>query len=382
MSKFTSTIACCLMVFFVSSAAFAQKTAKDFYQLSEKRLKDRDVEGALAALDKAIQLDPDHASLYGRRSELRIMTGQLDAALADLDKALLLDPELTVAYVARGNLRMMKGDMKGALNDLDNAIVRGEKSANVFAMRGNLRLMLQNPQGALSDFNAAISMNSGRVGNYLGRAAARNSTGDKAGALADYTYVIDAFEETERNGTAPNKKARELRANDILSPMINGPETTKPGDSKVTTKTTIVASINPEAEESMNAEEMEYLPNVAGAYMNRAQIRIRNGENEAALADLNKSVAVYPHFNAYQMRGEVSRTLGDLNAALADFSKSIELQPRVPLAYLERGVTLLLMGKDDEAEKDFNQVLTQNPEYKAMVENRRAEAKKEREKTP
>ena len=36
MSKFTSTIACCLMVFFVSSVAFAQKTAKDFYQLSEK----------------------------------------------------------------------------------------------------------------------------------------------------------------------------------------------------------------------------------------------------------------------------------------------------------------------------------------------------------
>jgi tetratricopeptide (TPR) repeat protein len=242
-------------------------------------------------------------------------------------------------------------------------------------------MMLQDPEGALSDFNAAISMNSGRVGNYLGRAAARNQTGDKAGALADYTYVIDAFEQEERKGTAPDKEARKVRANDMMSPMIHGPETPKPGDSKVTTKTAMVATINPEAEENMTPEEMEYLPNVAGAYMNRAQIHITNGNSDAALVDLNKSVAVYPHFSAYHMRGEVWRTRGDLNAALVDFNKAIDLQP-LALTYIERGVTLMLLGKDDEAEKDFNEVLKQNPEYKTMVDNRRAEVKKQRTKSP
>jgi tetratricopeptide (TPR) repeat protein len=322
------------------------------------------------------------ASLYGRRSELRIMKGLLDAALADLDKALLLDPELSMAYAARGNLRMMKSDTQGAMNDFDNAIVRGERSANVFAMRARLRLMLHNPEGALSDFNAAISMNSSRVGNYLGRAAARSQTGDKAGALADYTYVIDAFEEEERKGTAPDKEARKARANDIISPVIHGPETTKPGDSKVTTKTTMIATINPEAEETMTAEEMEYLPNVAGAYMNRGQIHKTNGDTEAALADLNKSLSVYPHWGAYELRGEVWRTRGDLNAALADFNKSIELQPDMVFTYLERGVTLMLAGRDEEAEKDFSMVLILSPMYKTMVDTRRAEAKQQRTKSP
>ena len=375
-------MACCLIVVFVGSTAFGQKTAEDFYKLSQKRLMDRDLDGALAALDKAIELKPDLAFLYGKRSDLRMMKGLLDAALADLDKALLLDPELTPAYARRGNLRMMKSDMTGAMNDFDNAIVRGERSANVFAMRARLRLMLQNPEGALSDYNAAISMNSGRVGNYLGRAAARNQTGDKAGALADYTYVIDTFEQAERNGTAPDKEARKVRANDIVSPVIHEPESSKPGDSKVTTKTTMVATINPEAEETMTAEEMEYLPNVAAAYMNRAQTYTTNGDSEAALADLNKSVAVYPHFGAYEMRGRVLRTRGDLNAALADFSKSIELQPGAAFAYLERGVTLMLLGRDDEAEKDFSKVLIRSPEYKTMVDNRRAEAKQQRTKSP
>ena len=387
MKQYISIMACCLMLIFAGSTVFAQKTAEDFYNLSLRRLVDRDLDGALAAIDKAIKLKPEMAQLYGTRSELRTMKGLVDDALADLDKALLLDPELTMAYVARGNLRMMKGDMTGALNDFDNAVVRGDRNANVFAMRARLRLMFNNPEGALSDFNAAISMNGNRVSNYLGRAAARSETGDKAGALADYTYVIDMFEEAERKGTAPDKEARKVRANDMLSPVIHGPEITKPGDSKVTTKTTIVATMNvatmnPEIERTMSAEEMEYLPNVAGAYMNRGQIHKTNGDTDAALADLNKSVAVYPHWGAYETRGEVWRTRGDLNAALADFNKSIELQPDMAFTYLERGVTLMLAGRNEEAEKDFSMVLTLNPMFKTMVDTRRAEAKQQRTKAP
>ena len=242
--------------------------------------------------------------------------------------------------------------------------------------------MLHDPEGALSDYNAAISMNSNRVGNYLGRATARSQTGDKAGALADYTYVIDMFEEAERKGTAPDKEARKVRANDLVSPVIEGPETTKPGDSKVTTKTTMVATMNPEAEETMTAEQMEYLPNVAGAYMNRAQIHKTNGNLDAALADVNKSVAVYPHFGAYELRGEVWRARGDLNAAMADFNKSIDLQPDMSFSHLERGVTLMLLGRDEEAEKDFRFVLMLNPMYKTMVDSRREEAKQQRTKSP
>jgi len=383
MKKYISMMTCCLVVvLFVTSSALAQKTAEDFYKLSEKRLKNRDLDGAIAALDKAIELEPDVAALYGKRSELRVMKGLLDAALTDLDKALLLDPELTTAYAERGSLRMMKNDMTGALNDFDNAIVRGERSANIFAMRANLRMMLNNPEGALSDYNAAISMNSGRIGNYVGRAAARDRTGDKAGAMADYTYVIDAFEQEERKGTAPDKEARKVRANDMTSPVIHGPEITKPGDSKVTTQTTMVATMNPEAEENMTPEEMEYLPNVAGAYMSRARIYQTNGNLDAAMADLNKSVALFPNFSAYQMRGELQRTRGDLKAALADMNKSIELQPGLGFTYLERAVTLILLGRDDEAEKDFSMFVLHDPQHKETVDIRRAEAKQQRTKTP
>lgn len=70
----------------------------------------------------------------------------------------------------------------------------------------------------------------------------------------------------------------------------------------------------------------------------------------------------------------------DLDGALA--SKVIERQPRLPAAYLERGATLLLMGKDAEAEKDFAQCLALDARMATTVENRRTAAKSQREKEP
>jgi hypothetical protein len=64
MKKHISMMACCLIVFLAGATAFAQKTAEDFYKLSQKRLMNRDLDGALAALDKAIELKPGLAALY------------------------------------------------------------------------------------------------------------------------------------------------------------------------------------------------------------------------------------------------------------------------------------------------------------------------------
>ncbi len=73
MKKLISMIACCLIVLSIGSTALAQKTAEDFYKISEKRLKDRDLDGAIAALDKAIEINPNIAFLYGKRSDLRMI---------------------------------------------------------------------------------------------------------------------------------------------------------------------------------------------------------------------------------------------------------------------------------------------------------------------
>jgi len=358
----------------LGTTALAQHKAEDYLKQSQSLLMKRDLEGAIAAVDKAIELKDDYADAYVHRSSLRMMKGDISTALADLDRALLINTDLTAAYITRGHLRMITGDIKGALSDLDNAIARGQRSDDIFSSRGAMKLMTDDPKGALSDFNVAISMAPKRIGHYLGRASARERLGDQAGAIVDYDYVIDSFELREKQG-----KIKKPGTQDMSSPIISGTErpTSNP---KVTTRTDTVVTMNPEAEVSMTAEEMEYLPNVAGAYLNRAQIYIERRDSDAAMVDLNKSVSVYPHFAAYDIRAQEWKKRGDLNGALADLNRSIELQPGRAFAYLERGATLVLMGKDAEAEKDFSECLALDPSLKATVESRRTEAKKQKQK--
>jgi tetratricopeptide (TPR) repeat protein len=389
MKKIISMMAFCLVLSIFGPSAYAQRTAEDLYKASFTRLSNRDLEGAMAALDKAIALKPDFAKAYAQRSRLHMMKGELDTALGDLNKALELDSEMALEYQERGHLRMMKNDMSGALNDFNNAIARGYRSDEIFASRGQLKLMSQDFKGAIGDFDTAISMNQHRIGYYVSRSAARSLSGDEAGALADNNYVIEKFEQQERERKAAGKTTRQAPGFDLTSPVIKGPESAAlpaPGKSEgVTMKTesVVVMKMDTNMDNAMTPEQMEYLPNVAGAYLNRGLSYSKKGDSDAALADFNKAVEVNPHdFAVYLTRGRELQKRGDLNAALDDFNKAIQVGPQMSEIYLERGVTLFLLGKDAEAQKDFDQCLKLDPRMDVYLERRRAEAKKQKEAKP
>ena len=61
---------------------------------------------------------------------------------------------------------------------------------------------------------------------------------------------------------------------------------------------------------------------------------------------------------------------GDLDGAIADFSRALELNPNIQVAYTNRGLALLLQGKDLEAQKDFEKLLTMTPGMKADLDGR------------
>ena len=381
MKKIVFTIMCCLTLALFAPSVFAQKTAEDYLKVSKARLESRDLDGAIAALDKAIELKPGLAEAYFQRHRLHMMKGAVDSALADLDKALLINPEMKLAYVMRGQIRMMKGDTSGASSDFDNAIGKGYRSDEVYSARGNLRMMKQDYEGAIGDFNAAISMNPGRISYQMQRGSARANSGDEDGALADYTEIINRFEQEERERRAAGKPERKAMPFDLTSPLIKGPES----QAKVVTNskgetlrgvTMTGTEVTMKFDSNMTPEQMEYLPNVAGAYLNRAGIYRKRENSDAALADLNKSINLHPFFGAYFIRALELKKRGDLNAATADFTKAIEQQPRMAPFYVQRGETLLQLGKNDEAEKDFTQAVELDPRLKAAVEKSRAETKK------
>jgi tetratricopeptide (TPR) repeat protein len=73
---------------------------------------------------------------------------------------------------------------------------------------------------------------------------------------------------------------------------------------------------------------------------------------------------------------------GDPERAIIDFDRALELDPKLAVAYTNRGLAWLLQGKDDKAQKDFEQCLLIKPDLKAELEKRIELAKEVRSKKP
>lgn len=389
-SLLSQTVLCLAALLCVAPYALAQGDAEKHLRRSRERVAARDVDGALAEADKAVERKPDYAEAYEHRSLLRMMKGDVGGALADLDKAVEHAPDVARLYAARGRLRMMRNDAAGAFSDFDSAIARGHRSDEVYGSRGNLKLVLQqDAASAVDDFTTAISLNPRRISYYLGRSSARAEAGDEAGALVDLDYVIEQHEQREKERGAAGRAPEQAPDFDLKSPSIAGPtlpaRPAAPGgkdsgktERKVLTGTVVTMNTGPSG--GMSMEHFEYMHNVAGAYLNRGGLHAKQGNLEAALRDFDKSIEISPR-NApvYFMRARARREHGQLEAALADFTKAVELEPQFPFHRFERAVTLLLLNRDAEAEKDFAEVVKLDPKLQKAVELRRAETLKKRE---
>ena len=62
---------------------------------------------------------------------------------------------------------------------------------------------------------------------------------------------------------------------------------------------------------------------------------------------------------------------GEIDRAIADFSRALELDRSLALVYLNRGLALMLKGRDVEAQGDFERCLALDPQLKSDLVRRR-----------
>jgi Flp pilus assembly protein TadD len=83
-------------------------------------------------------------------------------------------------------------------------------------------------------------------------------------------------------------------------------------------------------------------------------------------SQVNRRVAI-EHLN----RGTKELDAGDLDGAISDFGKTIELNPQNAQAHANRGIILLLRGRDATAQQEFETALkmdsTLNPGLQNLI---------------
>ncbi len=129
-------------------------------------------------------------------------------------------------------------------------------------------------------------------------------------------------------------------------------------------------------------EKLENTKNTSLAYAKLASLYEKRGDFEKALETVEKAIKIDPtDANSLGVRGKIKTSMKDYNGAYEDLSTAIRSLPSFPNYYLDRGILLLLMNKDEEAQKDFDKYLTIVPPGNARtyMKQKIAEAKKKRE---
>lgn len=192
-----------LMLVVALSNAHAQQPERAA-QAALKRGADRflkgDLEGALAAYDRALAVEPNAADIYVKRGGVRRAKGDLPGALSDFDQALALDPaiarndrDVAETYSRRGNIRAHRLEVEAAIEDFNKALACYQGNPDYYFRRGNALLVKGNFADAITDFNNGLLLkpdNSQASFAYASRGYASLLAGDERAARQDFAQSL------------------------------------------------------------------------------------------------------------------------------------------------------------------------------------------------
>ena len=286
----------------------------------------RDIDGAIANYDRAIQLDPGNAVYYGNRGDAWGRKGQHDRAISDSDTALRLNPRSSHAYTVRANAWDNKGEYDRALADYDQAIRLDARRASLYASRSNTVRRKGDLDRALADAELAVRLDANLAAGYNSRANAWDAKGDLERAIADYDQAI-----------------RLNPANSVFH-ANRGNSWHRKGDLD-------------RALADMDAA-VRLDPANAVALASRANVWRRKGDLDRAMADSEQAIGVNPRLaQAHNARGNVWAAKGDPDRSIADYSEAIRLAPKVAVHYSNRGLSLRKKGDVERSIAEFDQAI-------------------------
>jgi tetratricopeptide (TPR) repeat protein len=97
-------------------------------------------------------------------------------------------------------------------------------------------------------------------------------------------------------------------------------------------------------------------PSYLQAWQNRAAIRVSLGDNEKAIEELNYVIIRDPAFiDGYIIRGIAFRNLKKYDESIHDLSAALSINLDRPDVYFQRGLSLWMDGRNEDALKDILQ---------------------------
>ncbi len=294
----------------------AQKTFLDYKDEAYKKQAAGDIEGALKAIDKAIELNPKEADLYRQRAQINRAAKDPKAAIADYTKAISLNPKDASSFYDRALLKEMIGDKKGAKQDMKQA-------ENLYQEQGNKEGVKQAKE--MQNLWEGKQVSSPRQDkDFIDGANAFNS-GKYQEALNHWDNLIKKY---------PNDASAYY--NSAITHAKLG---------------------NIEQAEKRYKEAIKHNPNMAEALDGLSSTLIGQGKVQEALPYIAQSLKINPENpTAYNMRAFAIADANP-NGAIRDFSQSIAYDRENPSSYYGRGIVYIQSGNIEAGVSDLQNAI-------------------------
>ena len=306
--------------------------------------KEGKLDEALAAWDRALEMEPDDVPALIHRGEILILQGKPDEAVPFLKKALELDPKSTAAKAQLGQAALARRDFPEAVKHLEAALAESPEANRLhhplaMAYRGlddrakaEEHLAKAGAVGVRPTDPLVDGLQERRTGERVhlirGRVAYR--AGRPAEALAEFKKAVEAKPES-----------------------VEG---------RINLGSALVLTGDKDGAIAQYREALRLDAESATAHFNLALLLADQGELQEATSHMAAVVAKRPE--DAEARVTLARFLRDggrAEEALAEYAKAVELAPGDETARLGQAETLVRLGKYKEARKSLEESLALLP---------------------
>ena len=279
-----------------------------------------DMEQALAATEKALQIDRYSTADWNNLGGILTACGRLSEARDAYMNALRIEPENTGAMISLAQLLMTKGELNEAKSLCERALFWRPEKAIVLQVASDCFAMCGEAVRAVELLNKLIAVNPDDAIAWFKKGNAMSGLGRSEDALDCYDKAI----------------ASARRTNEVW--RFRG------GSTKAVVR-------------AVPAERIE-----AEAWNSRGLILKAAGRYVDALHSYDAALEIDPRrADIWCNHGNALSSLGRLAEALASFDKAVGLDPKDKKSWCNRGVVLKALGRLGEAIKCYDTALQIDP---------------------
>jgi tetratricopeptide (TPR) repeat protein/S1-C subfamily serine protease len=271
------------------SARWQPRTEFDYLARAKLFREGKAEEMALRDLGRALDVNPSSATACSERASLYQQLGKLDDALADADRAVKLDPRLPAAWARRAEARAGRDDLPGALADADRAVTLNRESADVQRVRALVLRRLGRFPEALACADEAVWLDRKSSSAYRERGWIHLDRDDPLKAIDDLDFAL-RLDEDDALAYRLRGEAK-LARSDVRAALTDFDAALRraPGDARAWLGHGRASGDTADFTRALARD-----PNLAGAYLERGDARLRGASLVAGFDDLTEAVRLQP----------------------------------------------------------------------------------------